>query len=336
MWPRGWARTVVARGLKWAWDASGPPPLRFSRPYRKTAPSILARVEGLLQDGVVERAKGRVHLNRLFEVPKKDSDISRLVLDVSSLNRFITPYPFKMTTVSLVRQALQLGCFMASIDMKDAYWHVPIHQRFRPYLAFSAGASILQFRVMPFGLNIAPRVFTKMMRPVHSALALNGIQVLMYLDDWMVFAQTFDECERMVRDTLTIGASMGLLFNLPKSHLSPTTSLQWLGMSWESRAGTVALSVENRRKCRAKLFRAIHSRTMSRRQWGSLLGSLNHAASVISLGRLRTRRLILLGNRVFKDLDWDVPVPFPRQLRSLLRWWLSGDRLASRDAWTVP
>ena len=335
-WPQGWAREVVSEGLQWFWGEAGAPPLRFSRPHRKTSPSILARVDELLRDGVVEKTTGRYHLNRLFEVPKKDSDKSRLVLDVSALNKFIPSFSFRMTTVPMVRQALVPGCFMASVDLKDAYWHVPIHRRFRPFLAFSAGATIYQFRVMPFGLNIAPRVFTRILRPVHKRLAMEGVQVLMYLDDWLIYAESLEECRKMVATTLAVGAAMGIRFNLPKSHLEPTTSLQWLGLTWESTSSSVSLSPVNRQKCRARIYRALEAATMSRREWSCLLGSLNHAASVIPLGRLRTRRLHLLGDPPFLGMDWDVQIPFPLQLKSLLRWWVSDGRLDSCDAWVAP
>ena len=327
---------MVQHGLTWPWNEAGIPHLRFSRPLRVTRPSILARVQGLLEDGVIEPTEGPYHLNRLFEVPKKDSSTPRLVLDVSRLNRFVTPFRFTMTTVAQVRRTLTSGCFMASIDMKDAYWHVPIHRRYRPFLAFSAGGNSYQFRVLPFGLNIAPRIFSKMMHPVHVALAQKGVNLLMYLDDWLVFAPSSEECAWMVEETLSVGAEMGLLFNLPKSHLSPSTSRQWLGLVWDSTTETVSLSQVNQLKCRSKILRAIHSRTFTRRLWGSLVGSLNHAASVVPLGRLRMRRLVMMGNRTFSDSDWDLLVPFPRRLRFLLRWWLSDGRLASEDAWTPP
>ena len=335
-WPEGWARDVVTHGLTWPWNEEGIPPLRFSRPHRVTRPSILARVQGLLADGVIEPTRGPYHLNRLFEVPKKDSSTPRLVLDVSRLNQHVSPFRFTMTTVAQVRRTLSSGCFMASIDMKDAYWHVPIHQRYRPFLAFSAGKRSYQFRVLPFGLNIAPRIFSKMMRPVHITLALKGVNLLMYLDDWLVFAPSAEECSWMVEETLSVGSEMGLLFNLPKSHLTPSTSRQWLGLVWDSSTESVSLSPVNQLKCRSKLLRAIRSGTFTRRLWGSLIGSLSHAASVVPLGRLRLRRLIMMGNRTFWDSDWDRLVPFPLRLRVLLRWWLSEDRLASRDAWTPP
>ena len=283
-WPPGWARRVVKSGLKWKWGPQGPPPLLQRRPQRAIKPSIQARVAELLADGVVEPAQHRVFLSRLFEVPKRDSMKTRLVLDVSRLNLHIPPYKFTMTTISSVRQTLRPGWFLASVDLKDAYWHVPIAKAFRPFLAFSAGQRNYQFRVLPFGLNIAPRVFTKVLRPVHARLATMGVNIMMYLDDWLVFAPTRHDCAEMVRLTLQLGSEMGLAFNLEKSSLHPTQTLQWLGMSWDTTNSTLALSQDNQLRCKKQVFRALHSAPFTRRQWESLMGSLNHASLIIPLG----------------------------------------------------
>ena len=102
------------------------------------------------------------------------------------MNLHIPTFRFRMTTFSTVRETLRPHWFLASIGLKDAYWHVPIHKASRPYLAFSAGFQEFQFRVLPLGLNIAPRVLTKTLRPVHARLASEGVNILMYPDDWLV------------------------------------------------------------------------------------------------------------------------------------------------------
>ena len=129
---------------------------------------------------------------------------------------------------------------------------------------------------------------------------------------------------------------MGLLVILPGSRLSPSTSRQWICLVWDSLTGTVSLSQVNQPECRSNLFRAIHSGSFTRLNWGILLGSLNHAASVVPLGRLRMCRLVMVGVRSLLVSDWDLLVPFPRRLRLLLQWWLLDGRLASKDAWTAP
>ena len=335
-WPPGWPRSVTISGLKWKWGPEGAPPLRITRPHRRTSPSILLRIKDLLSQGVIERVHGHIFLNRLFEVPKKDSNNTRLVLDVSRLNKFIPAHKFRMTTVDMVRQTLRPGWFMASVDLKDAYWHIPIHPRFRPYLAFSAGQNFYQFRVLPFGLNIAPRMFTLMLKPVHARLAALGVQVLMYLDDWLILAPSADLCNSMVSTTLRVGTEMGLQFNLEKSQLTPTRSIQWLGMVWDSTSGTVSLSKDNQQRCRQKLFRTAHCTSISKRQWESLMGSLNHAAAIVPLGRLHTRRLLLESSLTFRSVGRDTPIPIPQKLQALLSWWTVPARLNHPAAWTTP
>ena len=325
----------MRRGLRWTWGPQGPPQLRRRRPHRAIPLSIQARISELLLEGVVEPAPPRVFLNRLFEVPKRDSEKMRLVLDVSPLNKYIPTYKFKMTTISTVRETLLPDCFMASIDLKDAYWHVPIAKAFRPFLAFSTGHSILQFRVLPFGINLAPRVFTKILRPIHSMLASKGVTLLMYLDDWLVYAPSRSQCEAMVKTTLNVGAQMGLAFNLAKSHLTPTQSIQWLGMQWDSSTSTMALSEDNQKRCRKQVSLALQSPTLTRRQWESLMGSLNHASLVVPLGRLRARRLLHEGAKTFGNRPRDTSVTFPGQLRTRLRWWWPKNRLRHTSSWTT-
>ena len=258
----------------------------------------------------------------------------RLVLDATKLNQHIKPYKFRMTTASQVRHALRKGCYIASVDLKDAYWHVPIHKRLRKFLAFAVGDRVYQFKVMPFGLNIAPRVFTKIMKPVAAKLQKLGMNIVMYLDDWLVIATTRRQCRMMVKETLRVGRSMGLLFNLKKSHLEPTKNLEWLGFLWDTEKSTLSLSEDNCRRTWRKLFKAVNCKRMTRRQWESLVGSLNHAVQVIPFARIKLKRLIMEGHKTFKTMNRDLPIKFPRVLRSLLRWWAKDTRLKSVSQWT--
>ena len=73
---------------------------------------------------------------------------------------------------------LPIGGFGASIDLKDAYWHIPIRLHYRKYLGFMIGGQKFRFRVLPFGLNIAPRIFTKICRPILRELRTKGLMVL--------------------------------------------------------------------------------------------------------------------------------------------------------------
>lgn len=51
---------------------------------------------------------------------------------------------------------------------------------------------VYQFKVLPFGLALAPRTFTKCVKAALSLLRLGGIRILNYLDDWLIMAYSQD------------------------------------------------------------------------------------------------------------------------------------------------
>ena len=74
---------------------------------------------------------------------------------------------------------------MSKIDIKDAYLHIPVQARFRKYLRFTVDGVVYQFRTLSFGLSVAPRIFTLILKPVLARLRAQGICVQGYLDDWI-------------------------------------------------------------------------------------------------------------------------------------------------------
>jgi len=62
------------------------------------------------------------------------------------------------------------NCFMATIDLKDAYYSVPVNVNDRKYLRFIWKNQLFQYTCLPNGLSSAPRIFTKILKPVHASL----------------------------------------------------------------------------------------------------------------------------------------------------------------------
>ena len=73
--------------------------------------------------------------SRIFLVHKKNGKL-RLIIDLSSLNTFLDIQSFRMETANKVRQAIQPNDWAFSLDLTDAYLHVPIHRQSRKYLRF--------------------------------------------------------------------------------------------------------------------------------------------------------------------------------------------------------
>ena len=90
--------------------------------------ALQQEVQEMLEKGAIERIvePDPGFYNRLFLVPKKGGTW-RPVLDVSRLNKYISKTKFSMETSQSVREAIGREDWMISLDMKDAYFYIPIH-----------------------------------------------------------------------------------------------------------------------------------------------------------------------------------------------------------------
>ena len=119
--------------------------------------------------------------SRLFLV-EKSSDGWRPVIDLSPLNEFIQQTPFRMETPNSVLLAVRKNDFLASIDLKDACFQIPVHPSSRK-LRFVSNDTVYQFKALCFGLSTAPQVFTRVFTPVSSWAHARGVRLLRYLDN---------------------------------------------------------------------------------------------------------------------------------------------------------
>ena len=92
----------------------------------------------------VENAKSLGFYSHPFLVPKPQQRW-RPVMDLSRLNTFLLVERFKMKTPESIRASLIPGEWVSSIDLADAYLHIPIHPKSRKYLRFCRRSQVFQF-----------------------------------------------------------------------------------------------------------------------------------------------------------------------------------------------
>jgi len=177
---------------------------------------------------------------------KKDTEKRRVILDISVLNKSISCPKFKMTLISQVHRVLPQESWAVSIDLRDTYWHVSIQNSFKKFLGFSIAGRKFQFRVMPFGLNIASLAFTRLTKSIPKELRMNGIQVLVYRDDWLLWAPSKEECKLSMEVTLEVILKRGFLINCKKSCLTRSQTFTWIGIQWETKSASLFLPKETR------------------------------------------------------------------------------------------
>ncbi|KAK5913620.1 hypothetical protein CgunFtcFv8_008136 [Champsocephalus gunnari] len=97
-----------------------------------------------------------------------------------------------LTHTSLLRLVRQNDWF-TSVDLKDAYFHIPVYYPHRKYLRFTFQGICYEYRVLPFGLSLSPRVFVRCTEAAIAPLRHQGIRLATYLDDWLLLAQSEQE-----------------------------------------------------------------------------------------------------------------------------------------------
>ena len=279
------------------------PPLRTVPPpelvtnYRDPGKqaSLLSMIDELLEKQAIREIPHTepVHFSRVFLVPKKNGKL-RLVIDLSLLNPWLNCPSFKLDHAQVIREALVPGMWATSIDLSDAYLHIPVSPKYWKYLVFQIGNRRFQFMVLPFGLNTAPRVFSAVMKALKKWARLHGMLLFQYLDDWLLLhlvTQTLTEHTlQLERQSL----QLGLLVNHAKSETVPTQEIVFLGDLLNFKTGMIYPTQERFSAICDKVALVTRSDRAPFKDVHSLLGLLAATEKIVPFGRLHYRMLLRL------------------------------------------
>ena len=285
-----WALSILRKGYRIPFAKE--PPLSLSPILFPVAHQHLnhlrEEVQILLEKRAVEIVRDTTSpgfYSRIFLVKKKTGRF-RLIIDLSSLNKMMKVDHFQMETAASIRRAIPPGAWAVSIDLMDAYLHIPIHPASRKYLRFSLEGTIYQFRALPFGISTAPFVFTNLMEIVAGHIRSLGPNIHQYFDDWLVHRLSQESLLSDLSLAWEIITSLGLIPNPLKSDLVPSQDFVYVGMRFLTHIGIVRVPEERVNKILVLLFRVLQVQFITAREFLSMLGSLNAAADLIQLGRL--------------------------------------------------
>ena len=206
-----WVLSVLRDGYRIPFLDSPPPLSRYpvSFPtYQAGSPRSLAlrqEVERMLSKDALEIVldPGPGFYCRLFLVKKVTGGLATRDRPLSP-ERVCSPHSVQDGDSRLCAPVRQRGDFLASIDLKDAYFQIPVHQSSRKLLRFLSEGTVYQFKAQCFGLSTAPQVFTSVFAAVSAWAHSHGIRLLRYLDDWLVLASLEVEARRHVWDLLSL------------------------------------------------------------------------------------------------------------------------------------
>ena len=133
---------------------------------------------------------------------------------------------------------------MFTFDLKLGYHHIDIRREHWVCLGFAwNNGSKVQYYVfcmLPFGLATAYHIFTKLMHPVVRYWRVQGLRVILYLDDGIVAVagkEAACTASKMVQHDL---CQAGLVVNMAKCRWEPSQMCHWLGFNLDLHSGQVS------------------------------------------------------------------------------------------------
>lgn len=260
----------------------------------------------------------------IFLVQKPDKSF-RLILNLKNLNKFVHTSHFKLEDHKTVIGLLKKDDFMATVGLKDAYTFIPIHKQHRKYLRFCFQGQIYELNSLPFGLNCAPFLFTKLMKPVISCLRNQGFRLVIYLDDLLILGASDQEFTKNVVESIALLESLGFAINYDKSVTTPTQIIKYLGFLYNSAEMIIILPMDQKEKIFALTKKFSLTKRCQIRVFARFVGTLTSACPAISYGWLYTKSFERQKYLALRDAqgNYDSLMNIPFTLSTDFDWWLT-------------
>ena len=195
-----------------------------------------------------------------------------------------------MESLQNVLELIRPGVYMASVDLKDAFYLVPVHKNHQAYLTFFV-EEYLKFVCMPNRYGPAMRIFTKISKIQFSILREKGFLSVVYVDDSYLQGDDYEDCFSNVLNTIEILRSLGFTIHPEKSKFIPTQCITLLGFILNSVQMTITLTLEKKEKILNLCHDILKEDVVTIRFLSKLIGNLVAAFPAVTLGPFYYRAL---------------------------------------------
>lgn len=169
---------------------------------------INRQVKKLLTDDLIEMSRSNYN-SPLILVPKKSTDGQpkwRMCIDYRQLNKKLVQDRFPMPRIDEILDGLGKAKIFSVLDLQSGYHQIPLEPESRKITSFSTDRGYFQWKVLPFGINVAPASFSRMMAIAFANLKVE--EAFSYMDDLIVIGlsernhlnnlrKVFETCRRV-------------------------------------------------------------------------------------------------------------------------------------------
>jgi hypothetical protein len=209
------------------------------------------------------------------------------------LNQYLTSTPFHLETVSRVKQMAQVYRWLATLDISNAFCHVPVRRDHQTLLGINLFGRYYCFQSMPFGLNLSPFAWSLLIGDAATLLRRSGVPVVIYVDDIAVFAMTAQECEFYLAWVRVVLRQLGIQVN-PQKGQPPSQRATFIGFVIDLRLRVLAVPRNKVDRIRGQAASLLRRGGAPVREWLQLAGRIVATAPACPMAMVATRSLFNL------------------------------------------
>ena len=195
-----------------------------------------------------------------------------------------------MESLQNVLELIRPGVYMVYIDLKDAFYSLPVHKNHQACLTFFV-EEYLKFAFMSNGYGLAMRIFTKISKIPFSILREKGFLSVAHVDDSYLRGDDYEDCFSNVLNTIEILRSLGFTIHPEKSKFIPTKGVTFLGFILNSVQMTTTLTLEKKKKILNLFHDILKEDVVTIRFLSKRIGNLVAAFPAVALGPFYYRAL---------------------------------------------
>ena len=310
----------------------------FQLPFSSTPPMSLTKnnksatdnavfvnetLDQLITNEIIEEWITQPRVVNPLTVAQSGSNKLRLVLDLRFTNPYVIVDKIKFEDLKSASQFFTKGCMLNKFDLKSGYHHIEMHNSYKTFLGFQwcykGKNRFFVFNVLPFGLNVAGVIFTKVLKTLLKKWRSQGFKAVLYLDDGIIIS---DSQEAAFENIITVRKDLkdaGFIVNEQKSQWLPSKSLIWLGFVLDSERNVISIPQHKVIAIIDIINYILNNCFISAKQLASIVGKITALHS--ALGRivyLRTKQCQIW---IIKQFSWNYKAFLNEESKIELTFW---------------
>ena len=250
--------------------------------------NVVRKLLGNLEEaGHIEKVNYKPLVVSPLNLVPKSNGSPRLIHNLKALNKFIKRGPSvkHLNVLELAKTEFSRETYFCKLDLSNGYFHLSIRPEDRTYFGFSYDNQYFVFNSLCFGYKPAPDFFQAFSQELVRIIRDRGILCKVELDDFLIYANSFDACINSVNLAVNLFKYFGIKVNFARSSIIPSQTIDFLSYSLDAQNCRFTLTQDKLFKCRLIIKCLSRLRSIGVKLQQRILGFLNFALQLFPLGR---------------------------------------------------